>query len=334
MSNYNTKLNIAVIGCGNWGKNHIRVLHELGALHSISDQNTTSATAYSTLYNVPFYNFEEMIANTTIQGIVIATPAHTHFELAMRCLQSGKSVFVEKPLTLTINEAQQLDQYATKQNLTLMIGHLLQYHTGFLKIKELKENGSLGKLQYIYSNRLNLGKFRTEEDIWWSFAPHDVSMILALIDALPSTVVAREAKYLQHTLADTTMAHLTFPKGEQAHIFVSWLHPYKEQKLIVIAEKAMLVFDDTQPWESKLQLYPYPTQWADGLPAPCQSQAENIHLEKSEPLKKQAQHFLDCISQNSTPITNGAEAIRVLQVLIAAKVSIDSTDSIHQSQEN
>lgn len=327
MSNYDKKLNIAVIGCGNWGKNHIRVLHELGALHSISDQNSASAAAYSAQYNVPFYNFEEIINNTTIQGVVIATPAHTHFELGMRCLQSGKSIFVEKPLTLALDEAEQLDQQAKKQNLTLMIGHLLQYHAGFLKIKELKENGALGKLQYVYSNRLNLGKFRTEEDIWWSFAPHDVSMILALIDDMPNAVVAREAKYLHHTIADITTAHLTFPKGEQAHIFVSWLHPYKEQKLIVIAEKAMLVFDDTQAWESKLQLYPYPAQWVDGLPQPCQSQTENIHLEKNEPLKKEVQHFLDCILQKSTPTTNGAEAIRVLQVLIAAK------HSIHQSQE-
>ncbi len=327
MSNYDKKFNIAVIGCGNWGKNHIRVLNELGVLHSISDQNSATAAAYSAQYQVPFYSLEDIIHNPDINGVVIATPAQVHFEIGMRCLQSGKSIFVEKPLTLTLEEAQKLDEEAKKQNLTLMVGHLLHYHAGFLKIKELKENGSLGKLHYIYSNRLNLGKFRTEEDIWWSFAPHDVSMILGLIGDMPNNVVAREAKYLQHTAADITSAHLTFPKGEQAHIFVSWLHPYKEQKLIIIAEKAMLVFDDTQPWESKLQLYPYPTQWVDGLPQPCHSQAENIHLEKNEPLKQEAQHFLDCIAHHCTPITDGAEAIRVLKVMLAAK------DAIHQSQE-
>jgi len=319
LSSYKKKLKISVIGCGNWGKNHIRVLHDLGVLHSISDQNPSNATHYSNTYKVPCYDFDDIMSNPEIDGVIIATPAPTHFNLAKRSLKAKKATFVEKPLTLTMQEAQLLDQEAKAQNCPLMIGHLLQYHPAFLKIKALKASGALGKIQYIYSTRLNLGKFRTEEDIWWSFAPHDVSMILALIDDMPTQVIASEAKYLQHTISDITHAQLLFPKGEQAHIHVSWLHPYKEQKLIIITDKTMLVFDDLAPWESKLKHYPYPELWTDGLPSPCQSQAENIPLDISEPLKNQAEHFLKCIQENQKPLTDSAEAIRVLEVLLAAK---------------
>lgn len=322
LSNYNKDLKIAVLGCGNWGKNHIRVFHELGVLHSVSDTHSGQASYYSTHYQVPAYTFDEMLSNPSIQGIVIATPAPTHFELAYRALQAGKSILVEKPITLNLEEAHQLQEQAQARNLCLMTGHLLHYHAAFIKIKEFKNQKKLGKIQAVYANRLNLGKFETEKDIWWSYAPHDVSMILALIDDMPIEVIAREANYLQHTSSDITQAHLTFPKGEQAHIFVSWLHPYKEQKLTIITEKTMLIFDDSQPWDSKLKQYPYPDQWQDGLPAPAQSPIKPIILEPSEPLKIQAQHFLECITHNKSPITDSQEAIRVLEVLLAAKKSI------------
>jgi predicted dehydrogenase len=325
LSNYDNQLKIAVLGCGNWGKNHIRVLHELGVLHSISDPNKAQAEHYATLYQIPILSLEAILANPSVQGVVIATPAQIHFELAKRCLEAGKSILVEKPITLTLDDAQQLQTLAQKQGACLMVGHLLHHHAAFIKIKELKAQGALGKLQAIYSNRLNLGKFETEKDIWWSYAPHDVSMILSLVDSMPLEVMAREANYLKHTQSDITHAHLSFPEGEQAHIFVSWLHPYKEQKLTVIGDKAMLIFDDSQPWESKLQLYPYPEEWVDGLPKPCQSQTQAIPLPPSEPLKRQAEHFLECITHKTTPIADGQEAIRVLEVLLAAKHSIHST---------
>lgn len=326
MSKHDTKLNIAVLGCGNWGKNHIRVLYELGVLHSISDPHSPQAEHYSRLYSVPVCSLDEILKDTNVQGVVIATPAHTHFELAQHCLAAGKSVLVEKPLTLSLEDAYALEAQAKEANLCLMVGHLLHYHSAFIKIKALKKEGVLGKIQAIYSNRVNLGKFQTEKDIWWSYAPHDVSMILALIDDMPIEVLAREAKYLKHTTSDIVHAHLTFPKGEQAHIFVSWLHPYKEQKLTLVCEKMMLIFDDSQPWDSKLQAYPYPEQWTDGLPSPCQSQVENLALEPSEPLKAQALHFLECITNKTTPITDAQEAIRVQQVLLAAKDSIPLHD--------
>ena len=298
------------------------MLHELDALHCVSDPNKTQASHYSTLYQVPIHTLEDIINDASIHGVVIATPAHTHFELAKRCLKAGKAILVEKPITLNLEEAQALQKQARENSACLMVGHLLHYHNAFIKIKELNAQGILGKIQAIYANRVNLGKFETEKDIWWSYAPHDVSMILSLINEMPTKVVAQEAKYLNHTVSDITHAHLTFPKGEQAHIVVSWLHPYKEQKLTLICENSMLIFDDSQPWESKLQLYPYPPEWIDGLPKPCQSQMQTIALAPSEPLKKQIEHFLECITHKTTPITDAQEAIRVLEVLLAAKHSI------------
>ncbi|HET9843265.1 MAG TPA: Gfo/Idh/MocA family oxidoreductase [Gammaproteobacteria bacterium] len=325
-------LNIAVIGCGNWGKNHIRVLDELGALYAVSDADVWTAAHFSNEYGVPKYTLDKIIADQKIHGVVIATPAATHQEIAIRCLQAGKHVFVEKPIALTVAEAKKIHEQAKLSRRILMVGHLLHYHAAFQKLKELHAEGHLGQLQYIYSNRLNLGKFRTEENIWWSFAPHDVSMILALVGEMPNTIMAMGANYLMHTVADVTCTHLTFPKGEQAHIFVSWLHPYKEQKLVVVGEKAMAIFDDGQPWKSKLKLHPYPVEWVDGLPKPSQSDATLIDIPKSEPLKEEAKHFLDCILHNKTPITDGNESIRVLTVLNAAEYSIEKYQPVYLAE--
>lgn len=327
-----SKLNIVVIGCGNWGKNHIRVLSEFGALYAISDADIANAAKFSNEFEVPKYTLEKILNDKKIDGVVIATPAATHHEIAVKCLQAGKHVFVEKPLAMTVAEAKLIDAQAKQSNKILMVGHLLHYHSAFKKLKELQQEGTLGQLQYIYSNRLNLGKFRTEENIWWSFAPHDVSMILGLVGEMPNTVTAIGAKYLMHTIADVTCTHLTFPTGAQAHIFVSWLHPYKEQKLVVVGEKAMAIFDDGQPWESKLSLHPYPVEWVDGLPNPSLSQAEAVALEPSEPLKDESAHFLDCILENKTPLTDGEESLKVLAVLSAAETSIEKNQSVYLNQ--
>ena len=322
-------LNIVVIGCGNWGKNHIRVLHELGALYGISDIDPQAARQQSQTYHVPILNLDQILKDPKVNGVLIATPASSHFTIAKACLLTGIHTFVEKPVSLCPKEAKNLSDLAQEKQTILMVGHLLQYHAAFAKLKQLKENGVLGKLQYLYSNRLNLGKFRTEEDVWWSFAPHDVSMILSLVGEMPDTVLANGAKYLQHTFSDINSAHLTFPGGQQAHIFVSWLHPYKEQKLVVIGEKAMAIFDDGKAWDSKLQLHPYPADWQDGLPHPSKTQAQNIPIDPSEPLKMEDIHFLNCIDKNMTPLTDGEEAYRVLAILTAAECSIAQCKIIH-----
>ena len=220
-------------------------------------------------------------------------------------------------------QAEELIQTAAERGLILMVGHLLQYHAAFIKLKELVAQGELGRINYICSHRLNLGKIRQEENILWSFAPHDISMVLSLAKEMPDHVVATGGYYLQQEIADVTTTHLSFPSGLKAHIFVSWLHPFKEQKLVVIGDKKMAVFDDTLPWGEKLTLYPYRVDWQDNHPVSSKSQAEPVPLVEAEPLRAECQHFLDCVATGERPRTDGKEGLAVLRVLNASQRSLD-----------
>src|SRR5262245_60201721 len=243
---------IAAVGAGYWGKNIIRNFATLNALAAIVDQDEATAQALCSEHGGTVATFEDVLANASIAAVAIATPAALHHKLAKAALEAGKHVFVEKPLALTLGDAEELVTIAERLDRRLMVGHLLQYHPAFLKLKELVREGRLGRLQYLYSNRLNLGKIRREEDILWSFAPHDLSMILSLVGHEPDCVESVGSYYLHQHIADVTTTHLSFPGGERGHVFVSWLHPFKEQKLVVVGTDAMAVFDDSEPWERKL----------------------------------------------------------------------------------
>jgi UDP-2-acetamido-3-amino-2,3-dideoxy-glucuronate N-acetyltransferase len=199
----------------------------------------------------------------------------------------------------------------------------LQYHPVFVRLKEMASAGELGRINYIYSHRLNLGKIRREENILWSFAPHDISMILALAGEEPESVLATGGNFLHQKIADVTTTHLEFPSGLQAHIFVSWLHPFKDQKLVVVGDRKMAVFDDTQPWPDKLLLYPHYINWKNHLPVPCKAEPERVKISEAEPLQHECRHFLDCISNGSEPITDGQEGLKVLRVLNASQTSLN-----------
>lgn len=320
-------LKVSIIGCGYWGKNLVRNFSELKALRSVCDTNQELSESTAQTYKVPSLTLEQVL-KSDVDGIVIAAPAVQHYELALAALKSGKHVFVEKPLALKIEDAQTLYEIALQADRRLMVGHLLQYHPAFLALKQLISKGNLGRLQYIYSNRLNLGKFRNEENILWSFAPHDISMILSLAGESPDTVYATGACHLNPHIHDVTTTHLSFKKGIQAHIFVSWLHPYKEQKLIVVGDRGMAVFDDGMPWQEKLKLYPHQVMWVDGLPHSEKADVVNILIETAEPLKLECHHFLECIAQKKHPRTDGLEGIRVLQVLDTAQKSLHTKKSI------
>ena len=322
-----SNVRVSVIGCGYWGKNLVRNFAELGALVSICDANSELAEASFQIYNVPALSLEEVL-QSDVDGVVIAAPAVQHYDLARKVLKSGKHVYVEKPISLKVEEAKKLCELSLKENRKLMVGHILQYHSAFIELKNLISKGTLGRLQYIYSNRLNLGKFRNEENILWSFAPHDISMILGLARELPETVYATGACHLNPRIHDVTTTHLTFKNGIQAHVFVSWLHPFKEQKLVVVGDHGMAVFDDGLPWGEKLKLYPHQVTWVDGLPQASKADVVNLPLEVSEPLKLECQHFLDCIEKNETPKTDGIEGMQVLQVLDAAQQSLHSLTSV------
>jgi UDP-2-acetamido-3-amino-2,3-dideoxy-glucuronate N-acetyltransferase len=326
------KPKISVIGCGYWGKNLVRNFAELGVLHSVCDANLALAKQAAQAYDVQSLNLEEVL-KSDCDGVVIAAPAAQHYELTQKALYAGKHVFVEKPLSLKVEEAKKLCDLSMQVNKKIMVGHLLQYHPAFLELKSLIQKGNLGRLQYIYSNRLNLGKFRNEENILWSFAPHDISMILGLAGDLPESVYATGACHLNPRIHDVTTTHMSFKNGIEAHIFVSWLHPYKEQKLVVVGDRGMAVFDDGLPWGEKLKLYPHQVTWVDGLPQPEKADVIHVPLEVSEPLKLECQHFMDCIAQNQNPRTDGAEGLRVLQVLDAAQQSLHTHQTVSLSAQ-
>ncbi|MDR0406670.1 MAG: Gfo/Idh/MocA family oxidoreductase [Holosporales bacterium] len=316
-----TDIKIAVVGCGYWGKNLVRNYAELGVLACVCDANMPAAEQASKCYNVPCCSFEEILASD-VSGVVIAAPAVQHFALARAVLERGKHVFVEKPLSLKPEDARTLCQLAQHQRKVLMVGHLLQYHAAFLSLKGFVAEGSIGKLQYIYSHRLNLGKFRNEENILWSFAPHDISMILSLADEAPTRVSAIGGCYLTSQIYDITTTHLSFSNGIDAHVLVSWLHPYKEQKLIVIGSHGAMVFDDTEPWERKLQLYSHQIDLSGTVPVAAKADVQFMPVAPMEPLRNECQHFIECIRTGKMPRTDGEEGARVLAVLDRAQASL------------
>ena len=230
---------IALVGCGYWGKNLCRNFHTLGALSAVVDATEKGQlTARSIAPNATVIDdFDVILENAHIQGIALATPAETHAQLAIKAMRAGKDVFVEKPMALSLIDAQAMQIVANETGRILMVGHLLEYHPAVLKLRELIDSGELGKINYIYSNRLNFGKVRTKENALWSFAPHDVAVILRLLDQSPIEVSASGGAYLTKDVADVTVSNLRFSDNSRAHIFVSWLHPHKEQKLVVVGEK-------------------------------------------------------------------------------------------------
>jgi UDP-2-acetamido-3-amino-2,3-dideoxy-glucuronate N-acetyltransferase len=319
---------IAVVGAGYWGKNLIRNLYEIGHLAAICDSNELIKQAYESKYQDVQYvsDYSSILCDESIDAVVLATPAVTHYKMAREALNADKHVFIEKPLALELREGQELIALAEKNSKILMVGHILQYHSAVLKLKEMINRGDLGKIQYIYSNRLNIGKIRTEENILWSFAPHDISVILMLLDEIPETLYACGGNYLQEHVADVTVTTMNFPSGVKAHIFVSWLHPFKEQKLVVVGDKKMAVFDDLS--QEKLFLYSHKIEWLSRAPVASKAEAEAIPLAMVEPLKAECRHFVDCIQNDLRPRTDGEEGLRVLRVLSASQESLDKRGAV------
>lgn len=313
---------VAVAGCGYWGQNHLRVLASLGALAAVHDPDPERAKAAEAEYGVPALTRDDVHASDGIDAVVIAAPAVHHAELAAAALRAGKHTFVEKPLALEVGEAEALCDLAEAADCVLMVGHLLQYHPAFLAMRDLVDTGVLGKVHYLYSNRLNLGKIRREENILWSFAPHDISMILTLVGEDPVSVRAVGGWYLSDQIADVTTTHLAFPGGVRAHIFVSWLHPYKEQRLVVVGDEAMAVFDDTLEWDEKLVVYRHTVDMTSDVPQPTRADAEPVALQRDEPLVAELGHFLECVTAGTTPRTDGREGVRVLRVLHEAEEAL------------
>lgn len=319
------KIKLAVIGAGYWGKNLVRVFNQLGALHSVCDTDKARLDKLSNDYPgirvTP--NFKDILDDKSISAVVIAAPAESHYLLAKEFLSAGKDIFVEKPLAITSNEGEDLVKLAKRHNKILMVGHILEYHPAVVKLKELISRGELGKIQYVYSNRLNLGKIRKEENILWSFAPHDISAMLFMLNEVPETVSAAGGNYIHHNVADVTVSNLVFSSGIKGHIFVSWLHPYKEQRLVIVGDKKMALFNDLSD-KDKLVLFNHKIEWINRFPVPKRADGQTVKLENSEPLRLECLHFLKCLKDRSKPRTSGESALKVLKVLQACQISLEN----------
>ncbi|MES2984390.1 MAG: Gfo/Idh/MocA family oxidoreductase [Pseudomonadota bacterium] len=320
---------VAVIGCGYWGKNLVRSFAKLGALAAVADAYAQNAQRMSAEYGVPVAEIDAIMADPAIKGVVIASPAPTHVALATQALKAGKHVFVEKPLALTVAEAETLRDVAQDCGRALMVGHLMQYHPLYRALKDMVRGGDFGTIRHVYSHRLNLGKLRTEENVLWSFAPHDLSMMLGLIEGEMVEVSASSMTALTPGVADMVSASFRFDSGTVAQVMVSWLHPTKEQKLVVVGDRCMAVLDDTQPWEKKLALYRHAITWDGATPTPVKAEAEYVAVPQSEPLLNECQHFLDVMG-GAAIITDAAESIRVLKSLAAAEAALAAGGVVKQ----
>lgn len=311
---------VAVIGCGHWGRNLVRNFAQLEALRMVCDKAEAGrALAAEIAPHTTIVAGVHEVLSAPVHGVVIATPAETHYELARQALEAGKDVLCEKPLALTYEQGAELVRLAERKGRILMVGHVLEYHPGIVRLLTLVRSGELGKVRYIYSNRLSLGKVRREENILWSFAPHDIAVILRLMGSLPFQVVACGGSYVQPNIADVTVTLMLFDNGVRAHIYVSWLHPFKEQRLVVIGSQKMASFDDVA---KRLVLYDQRVDLREGEPIPVKGDGEEVSFSGEEPLFLECAAFLAAIKSRQPPLTDGLSGLRVLRVLQAAQRSL------------
>jgi UDP-2-acetamido-3-amino-2,3-dideoxy-glucuronate N-acetyltransferase len=321
------EINVAIIGAGRWGKNHVRTANSLLAANQITVCDFSEharKTVREINSEIKFTaNPDEIFSDDRINAVIIATPAETHYEIAKKALENGKHILVEKPITLYPEEAEKLLELSRKLNLKLMVGHVLLYHPAVIRMKEGLRKGEIGRLQYIYSNRLNLGALRTEENVLWSFAPHDISVIQYLIEKNPERIEAHGGAFVQKNIEDTTLTFLEYPENIKAHIFVSWLHPFKEQRMVVIGDKGMYVFEDSAKSE-KLKLYHKGFINEEGKIEKFDADYEVVEIENKMPLTEEQIHFYTSIVNGTTPRTDGQHALEVLQILSEASTKLNS----------
>jgi predicted dehydrogenase len=322
---------VAVIGGGGWGKNHVRNFAEIptSRLKTICDLNEKTLAAHKAAYKSVEVSTDaaQVFTDPEVEAVVIATDAPSHYRLASEALAAGKHVFVEKPLTLSPADAEDLNRRAEAAGRILMVGHLLEYHPCVLQLKEMLDQGQLGQLRYMYCQRLNLGVVRKDENAWWSLAPHDVSIVLFLFQAEPVTVTAQGQAYLQKGVEDVVFVQLKFADGRMAHIHVSWFDPHKVRQVTLVGSDKMATFDDMEPSE-KIRVYDKGVSVKGSVVGFDQSlsiRSGDILIPKTpggEPLRIECLHFLECIEKGKTPRTDGRDGLRVVRVLDAATRSL------------
>jgi len=323
---------LAQVGTGDWGANLVRNFASLPecklALLCDTDPARLARAAKAAPLARTTTDPEEVAKDGTIEAVAIAASAVTHYKLAKRYLEAGKDVYVEKPMTLRAAEAAELVRLAEEKGRILMVGHLLLYHPAVLKLAGLLRAGELGELHYIYAQRTNLGKVRPDENALWSFAPHDIAVILHLLGEAPLDVSARGEAFLQPGIHDVVFLYLRFPRGHLGHVHVSWLDPHKVRRFTVVGSRKMAVLDDTEATE-KLRIY---DKGVGGGSVVDYARSLNVssgdiwipQLEGGEPLTVECRHFLECVRTRQKPRTDGAHGLEVIRVLEAASKSLAS----------
>ena len=313
---------VCVVGAGRWGTNHIKTLSSLGHLGGIVEPDANRLAELRKAYpNVSHFADIREALESAFDGFTVATPAETHASIAERILATKRHVLVEKPIALNVGDARRLRDVAEAQGVNLMVGHVMLFHPAIRKIKQLVESGKLGKLEYIYSNRLNLGTVRTEENILWSFAPHDISIFQYLIQTSPIEIVSRGGAFIQPHIHDTTMTILTYPQNIVGHIFQSWLHPFKEHRLIVIGSKGMFSFEDSSE-DKRLLFFEKGIDWIHGEPIRRDGPTEEIPYDHAMPLTEELKYFVDHLDGRPIEHANGQDGVDVLQILEKATTSL------------
>ncbi len=317
---------IAIVGAGQWGINLVRVFESIAEVKAVVERCPERCALIRSRYpEIPVTDdYLGILRDPGIDAAVIATPANTHADLAMQALEHDKHVFVEKPFCLSVDDGERLHRCLKVRDRVVMVGHLLQYHGAVEKLRELVSTGVLGRVLTISSTRLNFGRLREDENVLWSFAPHDVSLILSLFPGLPHTLSVQGGAYINLEIADTTVMAMSFGDGGTAHLHVSWLYPYKERRMVVIGDRATAVFDDTRPWKEKLCIFEHGIGVAGWQSSPKQASPRYIDVDDREPLMKEGSHFIECIQKNLKPLTGIDEAMRVVRVLAAGQASLES----------
>ena len=308
---------ICVIGGGRWGQNHIKTLFNMGNLAGIVESNATRLTELLKIYHAKGFASLDDALSQSFDGYVLATPAETHYLVGKKLLEKGLNVLIEKPMTLNSAHSEELLNIARKTGAKLMVGHILLFHPAIRKIKELIESGKVGKLCYVYSSRLNTGTVRTEENVFWSFAPHDISVLNYLIGEPPNHIEAKASNFLQPHIADFVMAQMSYPGNIHGHIFTSWLHPFKEQKLVVVGSKGMISFDDASQ-EKQIIFYNKYFDFNKGTPVKMEQPDEIIPYETKMPLTEELSYFVSQI-ESTIEIANGCSGHEVIKVLEAVQ---------------
>lgn len=332
-------VNLGLIGLGTWGKNVLRNFENLPDCKVLVACDSNPDQIKKVQPNYPGIDFthkmEEVLEHQKIDAVVIVTPPASHFELAKRALLNDKDVFVEKPMVLEVEKAKEILELSEKRKKILMVGHIMEYHSATLKLKEIIEKGELGKIYYLYASRVNLGRVRDTENALWSFAPHDISMILYLLDKEPLSVTATGECYIQKKkdIEDVVFMTMHFADGVMAHIHVSWLDPHKERRLTIVGDKKMAVLDDMESSE-KIRIYDKGVQ--SKLDYSSYGEFLTLRsgevlipkLDNYEPLKAECQHFLECVTECKTPRSDGRDGLRVLKILAAGQESLKKGGTI------